>query len=280
MSATALKKRRPATPGTNAGTGLPIRGDIQRFAEKLGIKLPNSSTTAVLLPWTYYHRVNIPAAGTQSVTFFTEGKSIGVTNLDNPNQLPANFIFSVRAMRFGFLPGLDRLGNRLGITAPVQATVEASLLNRSSTIATSADPASPMVLWNEKVRELLTQGRVQVNANNRLMHESYGLHTFPEAKGVVTDQNAAISATFTAGAGLASVRGGVFNGAPVASNERSFSTRISIGGGQNFNVAVDWPRAVDFTQQFAGPLFNLIPAAVTAGTLTCELVGELFVPVN
>lgn len=260
-------------------SGLPLRPDIASIAARRGLLPPGGRANVLVQPWTYYHRRDVPAAGASSFTFFNEPKSQGVTNLENQGSLPANQVLEVHGMRFGFLPGIDRLGNRLGVAAPTQAQIEASLLNRASTIASSADPASPLVLWNEKARELLNQGSIQLTVNSRVLVDTYALTTFPESKGVVSDANGYIAATFTAAAGLASIRSGVFNGAPAASNERKFPTKVAIFPGQAFSVAVNFNRAVDFTQQYAGPLYN-VSGAVTAGVLCCELFGNLIVNVS
>lgn len=254
--------------------GLALRADIANVARQRGLLPPSGSSNVLTVPWRLYHRVNVPAAGQTNFTFFNETRSAGVTNLDTQGQLPANQVMEVEAIAFSFLPGLDRLGQRLGVAAPTQAQVEASLLNRSSTIAASADPAAPLVLWQEKARELLSQGGVVFTINGRNFMDAYGLTTFPEGRGVLADGNSTISATFTAAAGLAERRTGVYNGAPVASNLYRFPTKVGLFPGQAFSVTVTYNRAVDFTQQFAGPLFN-VTGALVAGTLTCELIGKL-----
>lgn len=255
-------------------SGLPLRADIAQVAAKRGLMPSSGQSNVLVTPWSYWHRVNVPAAGVSSFTFFNESRSQGVTNLDNQGILPANQVLEVQAIRFKFLAGVDRLGNRLGVAAPTQAQVEASLLNRYSTIATSADPAAPLVLWQEKARELIEQGALRFTVNGRVLHDQYGLDNFPAGRGVLSDANQSISATFTAAAGLAAVRSNVLNGAPSIGNLNKFPSKLAIFPGQSFSITVDYNRAVDFTQQFAGPLFN-VSGAVSAGTLHCELYGLL-----
>lgn len=259
-------------------TGLPIRADLASIARKRGLLAPTGETNVLIVPWVLYHRRDIPVGGTTNLTFFNEGKAPGITNVDNPNQFPANQIFEVHGMRFGFLPGINRLGQRLGIAAPDATQLNASTLSRSATL-TTADPATLLPLYVEKTRELLTQGAGQLQINSRVVHDFYGLHTFPESKGVCNDQQVAMTGTFTAGAGLSQIRGNIFNGAPVANNQRLFPTKLAIFGGQQFSLNVTWQQAVAFDQATVGPL-NGIAGAVTAGTLTAELFGVLILPVS
>lgn len=254
-------------------TGLSLRADIAQAAQRRGLLAPSGRTNVLETPWTIYHRRDVPAAGQTNFVFFNEVRGQGITNLDVQGQLPANQVFSCEGIKFGFLPGFDRTGQRLGIAAPSSAQALGSALNRSSVIASSLDPAALLPLWQEKARELLMQGAVQFIINGRTVLDAYGLATFPEGRGVLGDANQAISATFTAAAGLASVRSGVYNGAPLASNVFRFASKIGIFPGQAFSVGVTYNRAVNFNEADVGPLVGL--SAVTAGTLTCELFGTL-----
>lgn len=259
-------------------TGLPLRSDVQSIAAKRGL-IPSSGSNANVLitPWSYWHRRDVPVAGQTNYTFFNEPASLGITNLDNQGQIPANQVFEVHGMSFHFLPGFDRVGQRAGIATGslTQALIESSILNRSAVIASSLDPAAPLALWPEKSRELLEQGQVKFTVSSRTLLNQYGLTQFPAGRGVLSESNQALSATFTAAAGISTVRQNVFNGAPFNANVERFASKVGIFPGQAFGVTVDYNRSVDFTQQYAGPLYNITGTPVVAGVLTCELFGVL-----
>ena len=259
--------------------GLPLRQDIGNIAASMKI-LPTGN--ALVRPWSLWHRRDVPKAGLSNFTFFNETRSLGVTNIDNQGVLQANNVMAVHGISIGFLPGFDRLGRRLGIASPTQPEVEASLLNGSKIGTTVADPLAVAPLWQEKSRELLYQGNVKFSIGDRLIQDQYGLVAYPEGQGMVSDTSQSTSLSNTTATTINAwniVRSAVYNGAPLAGNVNRFPTPIGIFPGVGFNITIDYNTPVDFTQQYAGPLYNLANA-VTAGVLTVEIFGMLISPVS
>lgn len=263
--------------------GFAINPALKRIANSRG-GLAGSGGATFTRGTTIFHRLNVPVAGQQSFTFFNAPRAAGITNLEQPGTLPVNTVALVRNIRFSFLPGFNNIGQRLGITGSLtQAQIEASLLNVSKYGTTAADPAaasSAPALWQEKARELLSQGTVNFRVGERDVVTAYGLTKFPEGRGVVGDVTAssAIANTTTTTVNVHNqVFASIYNGAPVIGNAYSVRGDVQIGSGQQFGIEVTYANAVDFTQQYAGPLYN-ISGAITAGVLMCELDIDLSTP--
>lgn len=224
---------------------------------------------------TIFHRINVPVNGQQVFNFFNASRAGGVTNLEQAGTLPANTVATVTHVRFSFLPGFDVAGNRLGIAAPTQAQIQASLLGSAGYGTTAADPiaASPIALWFEKFRELMSQGQASFRIGEREIFSAYGLTKFPEGRGVVPQvQTSAALANSTASTvnTFHETFAGVFNGAPVIGNAWKLDGDVKIFSGKQFALDVNYIKPVNFAEQYAGPLYN-IAGAVTAGVLMAEL---------
>lgn len=263
-----------------ASNGFSVREDVLRYVrESRGVGIAGDGSVWSR-PARIWHRVDVPKAGIGMLRFYNEAKALGVTNLDQPNSVPPNYVFLAYGLKFHFTPGVNRLGQRLGIAAPAQAELLASALNLGSAAATITDNIATVWKWHEKVRELFAQGTITLNISDRPIFEMYGLDTFPSGRGVVT--SVAGSDTMTNAAAAASIQRAftsLSNGAPVFGNAHRFPKPYAIAAGQQFNVVVQYNAAVDFTEQYLGPLYNLANA-VTAGVLMCELEGEMVSPVN
>jgi hypothetical protein len=257
-------------------SGYNIAPGLEDAALKLGVGIPGRGKY-FRRPYTLYHRVNVPAAGQTQFIFFNEPRAIGVTNLEQAGTLPANQLFIAHGLRFKFLCGIDRLGNRIGVAAPTQAQLVASSLSGGVVGTAAADGLAAQWQWTEKFRELLAQGQVIFRIGERDVFNQYGLEKFPNGSGVTAQTALAESGTFTAQASHQINVTQLNNGERVVSNRYSFTTKVGILAGQQFGLQVDYSRAVDFTQQYVGPLYG-ITGAVTAGTLMAELEGEIVTP--
>lgn len=259
--------------------GFSVRADVLNYVRnvrRVGIAGDGGVWTR---PYRIWHRLNYPKAGQNIFRFFSESRGLGVTNLDQPYTLPANYIFIAYGVKFGFLPGVDRNGYRLGEAAPAAADIQASSMNIGSAGATITDNA-PTWKWHEKIREVLSQGTVVLNLSDRPLFEMYGLDTFPSGRGVVSSVAASDAMTNTAAAAsIQRAYTAISNGAPVFGNAHRFPSPYAICAGQQFNLTVQYNTNVDFTETNLGPLYNLTNA-VTAGVLMCELEGEMVSPVN
>lgn len=233
-----------------------------------------------------YDRINIPGGGTggggalpllNQVDFFKSNYAPYVTNLQTPNQFPANYAIAVYSLRIGFLPGFDRLGQRLGQAAPAAATILASAqaVGEAYAAATAAAATTVAVRWAETLREFLSTPIVQFNVADRQVFEIQSLLAFPDGKGLAQGTAIGSQGTLAATNITQSVFGNINNGAPVYSNAFSFGTPYPLPGGQNFGVSAKWPRAVDWADATIGPLAGLNLAGQVAGTLMCELEGDL-----
>lgn len=255
--------------------GFNVREDILNLLRSRGIGLPGDGNI-LTRAYSLWHRISLAAAGVTQQTFFNENKSPDVTNLEQANILPANYVFVMDGMSFNFIPGFDRTGSRV-------AAVSAASLNYSGT-AVGTDATAPVWKWAEKTRELLSQGQVVMTIGDREMINRHGLDAFPSGRGLVASMTVsnslAAATTASASASLTQAMLLMSNGAPVAGNVYRFSSPIAIPAGQNFGVRVNWGTKVDFTEQYAGPLYNLNPAATVAGTLVCELHGLMVQPAN
>ena len=242
-------------------------------------------------PCRLYHRLNVPKAGIGRYTFFNEAKGLGISNLDQPGTLPANNVFVALGIRFSFLPGMDRLGLRLGLSAPSAAELQASSLNYGSSttaavVTATVDALAAIWKWHEKVREILSQGEALFKIGDRTMFQVYGLDAMPSGRGVVasaqSDVSVGVSNTTATTITIQSLQHAltqISNGAPVVGNIFKFSSPIAIVAGQQFSVELAYNANVDFTEQYLGPLYGLANA-VSAGTLMCELDGEMITPVQ
>jgi hypothetical protein len=263
-----------------ANNGFSVREDVLNFVRQgRGVGLAGDGSVWSR-PYRLWHRLDIPKAGNALLRFFNEAKALGVTNLDQPNTLPANYVFIAYGLKFHFLPGVDRIGRRLGIAAPTAAELTASAMNYGSAGAVVTDQTAALWKWHEKIRELLGMGTVALNISDRPIFEMYGLDTFPSGRGVVTSVAASDAMTNTStAASIQRAFTSISNGAPVFGNAHRFPKPYAIAAGQQFNVTVQYNSPVDFTEQYLGPIYSLANA-VTAGVLMCEIEGEMVSPVN
>ena len=270
--------------------GFNLRSDLSAVLKAKGVGIAGDGTV-LSRPCRLYHRLNIPKAGSFRYAFFNEPKGLGITNLDQASTLPANQAFVALGMRFSFTPGIDRMGLRLGIAVPVAAEFAASTLNfgtstTGAAAAAAADGIAGIWKWHEKVRELLSQGEVSFKTGDRTMFQVYGLDAFPSGRGVVcsaaSDSAVGVANSTATTVTINAIQHAltqISNGAPVAGNFFRFTSPIAIVAGQQFGVEVAYNSLVDFAELNLGPL-NGIANAVTAGTLMCELDGELMSTVS
>ena len=247
--------------------------------------LPNN-LPAFTRSFTYFHRLNVPKAGQQSFTFFNASRQAGITNLEQAGTLPVNTVFTIRAIRFSFLPGFDVSGLRLGYSSAGATERIASSMNYANTTnvltgagVTAATGAVDVLAgaysyqWAEKSRELMDQGEVILYKGDRTVYSAYGLTKFPQGRGLVTDTTTAL-AIGNSNAAYGSVYSGIYNGAPLAGNVHKLQGDVTIRTGETFKIDVNYSRIVDFTESTIGPL-GAVTNAITAGVLMCELDGDI-----
>lgn len=262
--------------------------NIAATLKRLSGGLPAGNAKVWLRPAKIYHRVNILADGSlTAVRFFNEARAKYVTNLDQPNQLPANFAMAVSAIRFDWLYGFDRLGYRLGVsgTTPTAAQLEASSLNWGESGATSADELAKLWKIQELSREMLSQGLVTLSIGDRPVFEIFGLSSFPSGKGIVASNALSHAATFTAGSQTSNGMTSINNGVPVWSNRFTFDSPYPIPAGQQFRIDVEYAQKIDWLNATIGPLNGVATTGapngvLVAGVLSCELEGTLVCPAN
>jgi hypothetical protein len=166
MPNTLVKARRRAqmacvTRKSHPTNGYAMKPEVARVIEAVCGGLPAGQNQVWVRPYKIYHRVPVMAAGNiLTLDFFNARRQKGVSNLDTPNSLPANYGFALTSLRFDFLPGFDELGYRLGVrtAAPTTAQYQASALNFGSAGAVITDALAQMWKWQEKIRELMNQG--------------------------------------------------------------------------------------------------------------------------
>lgn len=244
--------------------------------------LPGGGAKVITRPYKYWHRLNVPKAGSETFRFFNEARANGVTNLEQANTLPSNYAFALHCIRLSFLPGFDREGKRLGI-APASITAaerRASALNWGKyEAAVPTDTIDRVPRWHEKMRELMEQAEVELHIGDRPIQNVYGLTNYPQGRGLVG--GGALATGFAQAAPANAYQGDaistVSNGVPIVANAWGFGVPFPLVGGQQFSLVVRYNRAVDFTEADLGPLEG-VTNAVTAGVLMCELEGELITP--
>jgi hypothetical protein len=239
--------------------------------------LPNN-LPAFTRSFTYFHRLNVPKGGQQSFTFFNASRQSGVTNLEQAGTLPVNTVFTIRAIRFSFLPGFDTAGIRLGYSSAGTTERIASSMNYAAVTNNFTGTADPLgaayaTQWAEKSRELMDQGEVILSKGDRTVYSAYGLTKFPQGRGLVTDTSLAISSTST-NVYAGEVFSGIYNGAPLAGNVHRLAGDVTIRTGETFKIDVGYSKIVDFTEATVGPL-AAVTNAITAGVLMCELDGDI-----
>lgn len=255
-------------------SGYNLAPALETAATKLGVGIPGRGAF-FRRPYTLYHRQNVPASGQTQYIFFNEARSIGVTNLEQAGTLPANQLFIAHGMRFKFLCGITRTGARVTSTSNTYV----SSLSYGVTATSNADNVATTWKWAEKTRELLSQGQVIMRVGERDVFNQYGLEKFPSGSGLSVQSDVAASLATTASSVTPSYGVNVQtlnNGERVVSNRYTFSTKIGILAGQQFSVQVDYNAAVDFSDQYLGPLNGV--TVTYAGTLMCEIEGELVTP--
>ncbi len=259
---------RPARAGNN---GFPMDELVRQRMRQIAGGIPGDGDATLTTPQSYYHRVNYPTAGSTQFRFFNEPRARGITNLDTPNQFPANYGFLLRSISFDFLPAFDRQG------AHCSATVANSSLSLSAIAAATADQLARPWRWNEKVRELMSQGVVTFKVGQRDIFEVFGLTNFPSGKGVVSNPGVSnMLDTSAAANSLGTMMNQVTNGAPVFCNRWEFYEPFPIAPNQTFELTVDYLTAVSFSEAGRGPMEG--DAGATAGVLMCEMLGQLVIP--
>lgn len=259
-------------------TGFNLRPDIAEVIRRKGVGLAGDGSV-LSRPARIFHRVNITPTGNQQISFFNEAKSQNVTNMDQASMLSANQAMIIVGMRFSFIPGLDRDGKRLGIAAPTAAEKLASSLNLGVAAADNADGLATLWKWHEKTREILSQGLVELKIGDRTIFSIHGLDAFPAGRGVVTSVGVSNSIWAAAAATVQHGMTAIANGAPVSGNAFRFISPLALVAGQQFSVNVSYSGGIDFTDADLGPLVGLANAKA-AGTLMCELDGELLSSAN
>lgn len=269
--------------------GYAMKPEVANVIKAITGGLPAGQNQVWVRPYKLYHRVPVMAAGNiLTLNFFNANRAKGVTNLDIPNSLPANYGFAIASMRFDFLPGFDELGYRLGVrtAAPTTAQYQASALNFGSAGAVITDVCAQMWKWQEKVRELMNQGIVTLTIAEKPVFEVFGITSFPAGKGL--NVNATFQSAMTAAAASNSIQdslNNITNGVPVISNRFDFGSPYPLLAGQQFGVKIELQQKVDWTETNLGPLNSIattgsVAAELTAGTLCCELEGLLASPAN
>ncbi len=253
--------------------GYPVQGPVAAKACELFGPFPGGFGQVLVRPYTYYHRRDIPNNGTTQQQFFNESKSLGVTNMQQPNALPANYVFGIATIRCSVLCGIDVGGSRSDVSS---TAVETALSIGDATAG--ANGIGNVAKWHEILREYFGTGVLTLKAGEREILTVHGLNNFPEGGGIITHGVGAASLDGNASAvGTQTIVGNVSNGAPFVGNMFQFHTPFVLPGGQNFNVFIDWPNAVDFTAANIGPLEGET-AGDPAGTVKVELMGTLITP--
>jgi hypothetical protein len=294
MPNTLVKARRRAqmacvTRKSHPTNGYAMKPEVARVIEAVCGGLPAGQNQVWVRPYKIYHRVPVMAAGNiLTLDFFNARRQKGVSNLDTPNSLPANYGFALTSLRFDFLPGFDELGYRLGVrtAAPTTAQYQASALNFGSAGAVITDALAQMWKWQEKIRELMNQGVITLTIAEKPVFEIFGVTSFPAGKGL--NVNAVHQTSMTNAASAASIQdsmNNITNGVPVISNRFDFGSPYPIMAGQQFGVKVELQQKLDWTETNLGPLNSIattgsVAAELTAGTLTCEMEGLLASPAN
>lgn len=255
--------------------------DLERWLSSITGPMPGTGARVMDRPVRLFHSVNVPVAGTQRITFFTESRSDFISNLDTPNQIPPNSALALEGIAFEWAYGYDRLGLALGIAAPSAAELRAAqLFNDVFTAAAAAGTATPIAaLAAEMSARFLGQAQVTFSIKNQEIFTMKGLHTFPQGKGMVETPSAAVTSNSTTTGITASANMRFTNGVPVIQNMFRFPQPYPMPGGQTFQLEVEWPNlaAVAWNTATVGPL-NGLGNAVTAGTLTAELIGRYGTP--
>lgn len=226
-----------------------------------------------------YSRKNflVGTSAPSRLKFFDETEAPFVQTIVTQSQLPANMALMLNTVRIGFVPGIDRMGNRLGQSTATTAQKNASALSFGAAAAAAGDILAAQWKWNEKMREMMNTAIMNFGLVTDQLWEVSGLTSLPDGKGMLTQAGTSAQGT-VAGSNTGDVFQSVTNGAPVADNYWAFATPWPLVGSETFKIEANWPKAVDFAEADIGPLEGITGAAgedIVAGTIICELQGLL-----
>lgn len=220
--------------------------------------------------------VGVGANAPSTIRFFDESPAPFVQNIINQQSLPANMALILHSVRFGFTYGMDRQGRRLGLASPSAAQKALSSLSFGSSAAAGGDLINAQWRAAETVREFMSTPMASFGVSTNTLWTVSGLLALPDGKGSLVQAGTSQASTSATAAGTSDVFQSITNGAPVQSNMWNFTSQFPLAGNENFQLQVEWPRQVDFSDTDLGPLAGQANTVI-AGYLTAELQGVLAV---
>lgn len=276
-----------------SATGYPVNTNVADWLNRKCGGLPASGAKIWERPVRLYDVMDVPAGTPLAPTqtewlFFQQKRQQGVTNIDTPGSLPANYALAIRAIRLSFVFGFDRFGRRLGQAAPSVLHKAFSALNFSDMSAQAGifqatpNAAAPNILSiitgaMETIRDFMTNSVLTFTVAEKPVFEMRCLSTFPDGRGVLPNgTNAVASNSATTGVEAQSFINPT-NGVPIYGNRFEFVPPYPLPGGQNFQLKANTLRAIDWTDAVNGPLAAVAEPAgspIIAGCIIAELEGE------
>lgn len=223
MPPNTLAARRPMIVASqDASNGYAMGESVAGVLTKLSGALPGGRSKVQVRQMRIWHRVAYAPAGTTALLqFFNVARAVGVTNLEQPNQFPANYGFAVQSIGFRVDQGVDITGTPVAVGA-------------ESNVAA----VGPAALVDQK-RLIIENGEVNfVVGDKPVLKNVYGLDAFPSGRGIDG---------FAATATTASFAGKSNNGAPFWANRAVFDTPWPIPGGQQFSLTVQYQNLLPLT---------------------------------
>lgn len=268
-----------ACPTAGVGNGYPMQDPVAQRGYALCGGIQGGAAQTREVNYGFYHRQNIPNNGIRELRFFNEAYNLGITNLPVANQIPANTFFALEAIRFDFLYGIDRNGSRATVFAGGGAVGQTGLSGGGAGAVGTDTLTDDQWKAQELIRELMEQGIVTFSVNNRPVFERFALTSFPSGRGIAAALSSDYAGTFAATNTVGHAFAQVSNGAPMRANAQVMTTRYPMPAGCTFDIKINWLALVDFQNATIGPLVGPT-AGNPAGTMTCELEGQLVTPAS